>query len=94
MDFAQRNNIRFQVSCPPELMTRIDDFASSHFLTRSGLVCLAVSQYINAQRMGEAMEQIYKLLEKIADEKGTDEDKEQLEKIHQMLKLMRPDMTL
>lgn len=93
MDF-QRKYARIQVSMPPELLSDVDEFASSHFLSRSGLICLSVSQYINASRMGEAMEQIYKLLEKMAAEKGTDEDKAQLDKIHDMLKLMRPDTVL
>ena len=91
MDFATRYNARFQVSCPPELLKEIDSFANSHYLTRSGLVCVAVSQYINAQRMGDAMEALYKLMEKLVNEKGSPEDFAQLEKIHDMVKLVRPD---
>lgn len=92
MDYA-RKAARIQVSLPPELLKEIDDYAKDNYCTRSGIICLATSQYMNAQRMGKAMEKLYKLLEKIAAEKGTPEDYAQLDKIHDILRFMRPDMT-
>lgn len=91
MDF-DRKNVRVQISISPELLKEIDDFAKENYCTRSGIFCLAVSQYMTAQRMGKAMEQLCKLADKIASERGTPEDLEQLDRIHDALKLLRPDL--
>lgn len=90
----ERKAARFQVSMPPELLKQVDEFASQHYCTRSGLICLSLSQYMNAQRMGEAMEELYKLVAKVVRDSGSPADLAQLEKIHTALKLMRPDSDL
>ena len=92
MDIFERKNARVQISISPELLKEVDEFAKDNYCTRSGVFCLAVSQFMTAQRMGKAMKQLYKLVDTIASERGTPEDLEQLDRIHDALKLLRPDL--
>lgn len=92
MQNFERKNSRIQISISPELLKEVDDFAKQTYCTRSGVFCLAVSQFMTAQRMGKAMEQLYNLVDKIVTERGTPEDLAQLDRIHDALKLLRPDL--
>lgn len=90
MDIPGRKAARVQLSIDPDLLHRIDDFAESHYLTRSGLVSLACSEYINAHHVGEAMQELCKLLDRLVAEGGSAEDKQRLDDIQRLCDLLQP----
>lgn len=54
---------KLSVTIRSDLLDRMDDYADSNGMTRSGLIAVAVTQYLNAQ---EAMPSVNKLLNAMA----------------------------
>lgn len=57
-----------------ELMERADKYAKDNYMTRSGLISLALSEFLNAREMASAVPRISYALKKMADEGKVDED--------------------
>ena len=59
MENLQRNNTRIQVSMDPDLLGRIDGFAKKSSVSRSALIAMACTSFIDAQeKMPELQSQI------------------------------------
>lgn len=71
---------------PPELMNRIDDYCRSHYLTRSGFVQMASTNYLDAHDMASAMQELVKLVRDLHDKCGNPDPEKlaELEQIEQM----------
>ena len=82
------NFVRVSISIDRDLLRRADDYALHNYLSRSGLVAVALSNYLNAQQMGRAMQEITALLSKLVQEGGTPDDFAKLEKIENLLEFM------
>ena len=82
------NWIRLNVSIDRDLLLRADEYARANSLSRSGLIAVALSNYLNAQQMGRAMQEITALLSKLVKEGGTPDDFAKLEKIENLLEFM------
>jgi len=52
-------SVKLNITLAPELLERTDEYARRNSLTRSGLIALSLSQYLNAV---ESMPQVNKLL--------------------------------
>lgn len=90
----ERKHARVQISISPELLKELDEFAADNYCTRSGVVCLAISQYMNAVCMGKAVEKLHALLSRIVSEGGSPDDVAQLQKITDAISLIFPDADL
>lgn len=84
---------KVNLTFPPELIHRIDDYCKRNYLTRSGFVQMVCTSFLNADRMTKAMEEMTALVRKMADEQEragsvSEVDMQQLEDIERILKLM------
>lgn len=65
---------KVNISLDDELLKRIDDFADTNYLTRSGLVTVAVSQYLLQREALAAVKQMSISFKRIADSGKFDEE--------------------
>lgn len=87
---AKTNNfVRVNISIDKDLLRRADEWAIHNYLSRSGLISVALSAYLNAQQMGQAMAELTALVSKLVAEGGTAEDFERLQKIQDMVNLIQ-----
>lgn len=87
---AKTNNfVRVSVSIDKDLLRRADEWAMHNYLSRSGLISVALSAYLNAQQMGQAMSELTALVSKLVAEGGSSEDFERLQKIEDMVNLIQ-----
>lgn len=56
------------------LMARVDAYADANYMSRSGLLSLAVTQYLNSVEMTKAITDIALCMRKIADSGKVDRD--------------------
>lgn len=89
MGKTNNNWIRLNVSIDRDLLVRADEYARANSLSRSGLIAVALSAYLNSQQMGQAMAEITALLTRLVSEGGTAEDFEKLEKIETLTKFLQ-----
>ena len=81
--------MKLNVSLDDRLAKRMDDFAEENYMTRSGLVSIALTQYLNTQEMISVIKNMSMSLAKIADSKMvTEEDKAEIEGYASMLQKM------
>lgn len=71
---------------PPELMTRIDNYCRSHYLTRSGFVQMASVNFLDAHDMATAMQELVKIVKDLSD-KADNPDPEQLAQLDEIQKM-------
>lgn len=67
-------NIKFNISADENLIARADAYAEKNYMTRSGLVSLALTQYLNQNDIVQAVNDIAISMRKIADNKELTED--------------------
>lgn len=72
--------MKVQITLDDELMKRVDNYADENYMSRSGLLSLAVTKYLNEADVIKAVKDMALCMRKIAD-KGTldHETMEQLE---------------
>ena len=81
--------MKLTISCDDDLMKRIDDYAQRNYMSRSGLIALAATQYLNSQEMVTAITDMSISMRKIADEGKIDADTEQkLEDFERICKVL------
>lgn len=81
--------MKVQITCDDDLMKRVDAFADENYMSRSGLFALAVTQYINAQEVTQAIKDMAVAMKKIADTGKVDhETMEQLEDFERLSKML------
>ena len=72
-----------------DLLQRVDEFADRNYLSRSGLISIALNQYLNAQEVIILMRKLASLMQNIADNNLTDDEMlKQLEDIKKMSDLL------
>jgi len=81
--------MKVQVSLDDDLMKRVDQHVKENYMSRSGLMSIAVTQYLNNNDMVKAIKEIAFLLRKISEnETITEEQKEQLADMELLIKMM------
>lgn len=77
--------IKVNVTIEEALLERIDQYADENFMTRSGLVQLAVSQFLSAAEVSKALVDMSAALKAIAARgELSAEDKRQLDAFEQL----------
>lgn len=85
--------MKVNITLDDELMQRLDNFADKNYMSRSGLVSLAVTQYLNSNEMILAVKDMALCMRKIADTGVVDhETMEQLEDFERLAKMLRETM--
>lgn len=83
--FVKKVNISFD----EELLQRIDDFADRNYMSRSGLISYAVTQYLNQSQVIDYIKDLSIAMRKIADTGKVDhETMEQLEDFERLSKFL------
>lgn len=79
--------MKVNITVDDELMKRIDDYASKNYMTRSGLVSLACTRFLNEYEMIHAIKDMAITMRKIADTGDVDfETKKKLEDFERLSK--------
>lgn len=81
--------MKVQVTLDDALMERVDAYADENYMSRSGLLSLAVTQYLNAAEVTKAIKEMAVCMRKIADNGTVDhETMEQLEDFERLSKML------
>lgn len=81
--------MKVNVSLDDELMKRIDNYADENYMSRSGFISIACTQFLNTQDALKAVKEMAFCMRKIADAGKLDhETMEQLEDFERMCKLL------
>ena len=81
--------MKVQVSLDDALMKRIDDYADENYMSRSGFITLATTQFLNSADVTKAIKDIAVCFRKIADTGEVDEQaREQLEDLERLSKFL------
>lgn len=65
--------MKIGITLDDKLARRVDDYADANYMSRSGLITLAVTQYLNAAEVSAAIQDLALSVRKIAD-KGVVDD--------------------
>ena len=80
--------LKVNISLDDELMKRTDNYADKNYMSRSGLISLALTQYLNGNEMIIAVKDIALSIRKMADNNTVDaEALEQLEDFERVCKM-------
>lgn len=80
--------MKVQISLDDALMGRIDNYADDNYMSRSGLISLACTQFLNQMDAFRAIKEMAVCMRKIADTGKVDhETMEQLEDMERLAKL-------
>lgn len=80
---------KVQISVDDELLKRIDNYSDRNYLSRSGLITLACSQYLNQAEVVTAVKDMALCMRKIADAGTVDEEtQKQLEDFERLAQLL------
>lgn len=80
---------KVQISVDDELLERVDRIADANYMSRSGLISLACTQYINSQDVIIAVRDMSLAMRKIADTGSVDEETmSQLEDFERLSKML------
>lgn len=81
--------MKVNITLNDDLLSRIDHYADSNYMSRSGLISLAVTQYLNAAEVTSAIKEMAVCIRKIADNGKVDhETMEQLEDFERLSKML------
>lgn len=79
------------ITLDDKLLARIDEYADANYMSRSGLLSLAATNYLNAVEVHSAIKDISVAMRKIADTGKVDHDvMEQLEDFERLAKMLTP----
>ena len=67
-------NVKFNISADENLIARADAYAEKNYMTRSGLVSLALTQFLNQNDIVQALNDISISIRKLADGKEISDD--------------------
>lgn len=65
---------KVQISIDDGLLARIDDYADSNYMSRSGLITFATNQFLSTAQMVKAVTDMSVTMRKIADNNCVDDD--------------------
>lgn len=81
--------VKVNITLDEELLQRVESFADENYLTRSGLITLAVSQYLIQAEASRAIVDISLAMRKIADTGSvTEEQLNQLEDFERFARML------
>lgn len=81
--------MKLQVSLDEELVKRIDTYADNNYMSRSGLISLACTQFLNSADVITAVNNLSVAMSKIADTGHIDSDtQKQLEDFERLSKML------
>lgn len=81
--------MKVQITLDDALMKRVDAYADENYMSRSGLLSLAATQYLNAVDVTKAIKDMAVSMRKIADNGTIDhETMEQLEDFERLSKML------
>ena len=78
---------KVQISIDENLLDRIDSYADQSYMSRSGFITFACSQYLNQAEVVYAIKDLSLAMQKIAKDKQVDKDT--LEKLEDFERLSR-----
>lgn len=80
---------KVQISIDDELLQRVDRQADANYMSRSGLISLACSQFLNSQDVMLVIKDISLAMRKIADNGTVDQETmEQLEDFERLSRML------
>ena len=81
--------MKVQITLDDALVSRLDEYAEDNYLSHSGCISLALSQYLNAADVTKAIKDIAISMRKIADTgKVSAEQMEQLADMERLAKML------
>lgn len=81
--------MKVQITLDDALMARVDAYADANYMSRSGLLSLAVTQYLNAADVTGAIKEMAVCMRKIADAGSLDDETmKQLEDLERLSKFL------
>lgn len=81
--------MKVQITLNDALMERVDAYADENYMSRSGLISLAVTQYLNTAEVTKAIKEMAVCMRKIADNGTVDhETMKQLEDFERLSKML------
>ena len=82
--------MKINVSLDDELVKRLDAYAERTFTSRSGLICLACTHYLNENELVNSIRELSLRFRKIAETGSIDDETlEYLKKFEMMSELLR-----
>ena len=82
---------KVQITLDDKLLDRIDTYADENYMSRSGLVSLAATQFLNSADITKAVKDLSLAMRKIADTGTVDhETMEQLEDFERVAQYLTP----
>lgn len=80
---------KITISLDDNLLKRVDNYADDNYLSRSGLISLSLTQYLNSADVTKAIKDMAFAMRKIADNGVVDEDTQrQLEDFERLSKML------
>lgn len=81
--------MKVTITLDDELMQRVDSYADENYMSRSGLISLACTQFLNSADVTKAVKDMALAMRKIADKGEIDEEsKQQLEDFERLSKML------
>jgi len=81
--------MKVNITLDDQLMKRVDEYADQNYMSRSGLISLATTNFLNAADVTTAIRDMAFAMRKIADNNAVDaETLERLEDCERLLKLL------
>ena len=81
--------MKVQITLDDRLMERVDTFADENYMSRSGFVSLACTQYLNQAEATKAIKEMAAIMKKISIKGGIDEEtRKQLDDFEVLVKLL------
>lgn len=82
--------MKANITLDDKLMERVDAYADNNYMSRSGLISVALTDYLNAKEMITSISDIAVTMKKIADKGTVDhETMEQLEDLERLANLFK-----
>lgn len=86
--------MKANITLDDKLMERVDAYADNNYMSRSGLISVALTDYLNAKEMITSISDIAVTMKKIADKGIVDhETMEQLEDLERLANLFKSSCT-
>lgn len=81
--------MKINITLDDKLLSRLDTYADENYMSRSGLISLACTQYLNSADIVRVVKEMGVAINKIADMGGLDEDtQKQIEDLGRTMKFL------
>jgi metal-responsive CopG/Arc/MetJ family transcriptional regulator len=82
---------KVQITLDDKLLDRVDSYADENYMSRSGFISLAATQFLNSQDVSRAVKDLSLAMRKIADTGSIDSDTmKQLEDFERLAQFLTP----